>query len=64
MKLTKPIETGMDKFNRVVLDLEELEVKVNEEDKAVVLLNSLPKSLKNFKDTLKFGRDFLLLVLL
>ena len=59
MDESKPIENGIDEFNRVVLDLEELEVKIDEEDKAVVLLNSLPKSLKNFKDTLKFGRDVL-----
>ena len=56
---SKSIENGIDEFNIVVLDLEELEVKIDEEDKAVVLLNSLPKSLKNFKDTLKFGRDVL-----
>ena len=28
------------------------------------MLNSLPKSLKNFKDTLKFGRDVLIMNLI
>ena len=40
-----------------MLDLESLDIKVEDEDKAIILLNSLPKSLKHFKETLKYGRD-------
>ena len=54
---SKPIDDSLDEFNKLVLDLESLDVKVEDEDKAIILLNSLPKSLKNFKETLKYGRD-------
>ena len=30
---------------------------MEDEDKAIILLNSLPKSLKHVKETLKYGRD-------
>lgn len=62
MDESKTIEASMNEFNKTVLDLEELEVKIDEEDKAVILLNSLPKSLKNFKETLKYGRGPLQLI--
>ncbi|KAL8464324.1 hypothetical protein ACS0TY_034014 [Phlomoides rotata] len=47
----------LDDFNRSVDDLENLEVKLEDEDKALILLNALPKSLEGFKDTLLFGRQ-------
>lgn len=59
MDESKSIEAGLDEFIKTVLDLEQLEVKIDDEDKAVILLNSLPKSFKNFKETLKYGRDAL-----
>ncbi|KAL6345703.1 hypothetical protein AAG906_017443 [Vitis piasezkii] len=54
---SKPIDDALDEFNKLVLDLESLDFKVEDEDKAIILLNSLPKSLKHFKETLKCGRD-------
>lgn len=57
MDESKPIKVGLDKFYKAVLDLKELEVKINENDKVVILLNSLPKSLKNFEETLKCSRE-------
>lgn len=44
-----PIEERLDEFNKLVLDLENLDVKIDDEDKVVILLNSLPKSFMNFK---------------
>ena len=52
-----PIDDALDEFNKLVLDLESLDIKVEDEDKALILLNSLPKSLKHFKETLKYGSD-------
>ena len=54
---SKPIDDALDEFNKLVLDLKSLYIKVKDEDKAIILLNSLPKSLKHFKETLKYGKD-------
>ncbi|KAL8502473.1 hypothetical protein ACS0TY_021568 [Phlomoides rotata] len=44
-------------FNRYVDDLEDLDVKLEDDDKALMLLNALPRSLENFKDVVLFGRQ-------
>lgn len=38
------------------MDLENLDIKIDKEDKAMIILNFLPKSSKNFKETLKYSR--------
>ncbi|KHN31970.1 Retrovirus-related Pol polyprotein from transposon TNT 1-94, partial [Glycine soja] len=43
-------------FNKILDDLENIEVKLEEEDKALLLLNSLPKSFEPFKDAI-LGKD-------
>ncbi|KAL8506416.1 hypothetical protein ACS0TY_017338 [Phlomoides rotata] len=50
----------LDEFNKLVDDLENLDVKLEDEDKTLILLNALPKSLEGFKDTVMFGRQFAL----
>ncbi|PON57268.1 hypothetical protein PanWU01x14_175320, partial [Parasponia andersonii] len=57
MDETKSIEENLDDYTKLVLDLENLGIKVEDEDKAIILLNSLPKNLKNFKETLKYDRQ-------
>ncbi|PON44658.1 hypothetical protein PanWU01x14_265380, partial [Parasponia andersonii] len=54
---SKSIEDSLDDYDKLILDLENLDIKIDEEDKAVILLNSLPNSLKHFKETLKYGRE-------
>ena len=39
--------------------MESIEVKVEEEDQAIFLLNSLPKAYDNLRDTLKYGKESL-----
>ena len=53
------LQDHMYDFNRSCLDLDNIEVKYDDEDKALVLLHSLPKSYKIFVDILKHGRDSL-----
>lgn len=53
MKVTDQI----DEFIKILDDLENIEVTLEDEDKALILLNALPKSYENFKDAMIFGRE-------
>ncbi|KAL8493858.1 hypothetical protein ACS0TY_024865 [Phlomoides rotata] len=53
----KNLSEQLDTFNRYVDDLEDLDVKLEDDDKALMLLNALPRSLENFKDVVLFGRQ-------
>ena len=50
------IKDHIDEFNKVVLDLSNLDVKIDDEDQAVLLLCTLPSSYENFVDTIMFGK--------
>ena len=58
MKEGTPISNHLDEFNRIVLDLKNIECKVEDEDQALILLCSLPP-FKHFVDTTLngFGKD-------
>ena len=51
----------IDEFNKLCLDLENIDMNYDDEDKAFVLLHSLTKSYETFVDILKHGRDILTL---
>ncbi|KAL8548944.1 hypothetical protein ACS0TY_008000 [Phlomoides rotata] len=51
----KPLGEQLYEFLQVVDNLENLEVTLENEDNALMLLNALPKSMESFKDTLLFG---------
>ncbi|KAL8522551.1 hypothetical protein ACS0TY_012634 [Phlomoides rotata] len=53
----KDLNEQLDIFNRYIDDLEDLDVKMEDDDKALMLLNALPKSLDNFKDSVLFGNQ-------
>ncbi|KAL8509745.1 hypothetical protein ACS0TY_016815 [Phlomoides rotata] len=57
MSEDKNLSEQLDTFNRYVDDLEDLDVKLEDDDKALMLLNALPKSLENFKNDVLFGRQ-------
>jgi hypothetical protein len=54
-----PIKDHLDKFNRIILDLKNVDVKVEDEDQALILLRLLPTSHDYFVNTLLYKRDSL-----
>uniref|UniRef100_A0A803NT26 CCHC-type domain-containing protein n=1 Tax=Cannabis sativa TaxID=3483 RepID=A0A803NT26_CANSA len=62
MQPGKSVEDHMDYFNKIILDLENCDIKIESEDQAIIVLNSLPSDeYENFVDTMMFGRDSLTL---
>lgn len=55
----KSLEDHIDEFNKIVLDLENIEVEIDEEDRVIIFLSSLPHIYEHFVDTLMYGRDSL-----
>ncbi|KAK9073067.1 hypothetical protein SSX86_007389 [Deinandra increscens subsp. villosa] len=53
------MESHIDEFNKLALDLEIVYVTVDDEDKAIMFLSSLPSSYEHFVDTLMSRRDTL-----
>lgn len=47
----------MDEFTKILDDLENIEIKLEEEDKALIMLNSLPRSYENFRDAMLYGGE-------
>nr|GEW03181.1 retrovirus-related Pol polyprotein from transposon TNT 1-94 [Tanacetum cinerariifolium] len=50
MKLGTSVQDYLDEFNTILIDLENLDVDIDDEDKAVLLVISLPASYKHFKE--------------
>jgi hypothetical protein len=44
-------------FNQLVADLMKVDVKINDEDKAIILLCSLPRSYEHLVTTLTYGKE-------
>ncbi|GJY83147.1 retrovirus-related pol polyprotein from transposon TNT 1-94 [Tanacetum coccineum] len=57
----KKLSEHIDEFNKLVGDLANIDVKIDDEDQALMLLTSLPSSYDNFVETLFYGRETLTL---
>nr|GEW73531.1 retrovirus-related Pol polyprotein from transposon TNT 1-94 [Tanacetum cinerariifolium] len=57
----RKISEHTNEFNKIVLDLANIEVKFEDEDLTLLLLTSLPSSYEHFVDTLLYGREALTL---
>jgi len=57
MVKSKAIIEQLTKFNKILDDLENIEVNLEDEDKAILLLCALPRSYESFKDTMLYGKE-------
>jgi hypothetical protein len=49
------MQSHLNEFNSIIVDLESLDVKIDDEDKAILLVVSLPPSFKHFKEIMLYG---------
>ena len=61
MKDGTTLKDHVDEFNKLILDLENANIVLEDEDKALILLSSLLDSYEHFVDTLLYGRQRLTL---
>ena len=53
------LQQNMNAFNHIINDLARLDVKVEDEDKACILLCSLSSSYEHLVTTLMYGKDLI-----
>ncbi|GJZ18409.1 retrovirus-related pol polyprotein from transposon TNT 1-94 [Tanacetum coccineum] len=58
---SKKLSEHIDEFNKLIGDLANIDVDIDEKDQALMLLTSLPPSYDNFVETLLYGRESLTL---
>ncbi|KAK9078267.1 hypothetical protein SSX86_002324 [Deinandra increscens subsp. villosa] len=61
MSQGKSMTDHIDEFIKLVLDLENIDIKLDDEDKTLIFLTSLPQFYEHFVDTLLYGRESLTL---
>ena len=54
MQEGRSIEDQINEFNKIIDDLANVDVKIEDEDQAVTLLSSLPKSYEHFVDAMLY----------
>ena len=50
------ITSHLDNFDSIISDLSNIDVKMEDEDKALLLLCSQPSSFKHFRETMLYGK--------
>jgi hypothetical protein len=52
-----PLYDYLDEFNKILMDLKNIDIQVDDEDQALILLCSLPDLFDNFVNSMSYGRD-------
>ena len=58
----KVLAEQLNMFNKLIVDLENINVKIDDEDQGLLLLCALPRTHAHFKETLLYGRKSLTFV--
>ena len=53
------IKDHLDEFNKTIMNLKNIDIKIDDENLAIILMYSLSNSFKNFIETMLYGRDTL-----
>jgi len=53
----RPLKEHLDELNTILMDLKNVDVKMEDEDSALILLCSLPPSYENFVNSFIIGKD-------
>lgn len=61
MDPSKSLDENVDDLNKIVKELQNVGEKISDENLALISLNSLPKSFKDVKSAIMYGRDDLTL---
>jgi len=59
MSSEKEFSEQLDKFNKLIIDLQNIDVQIDDEDQVLLLLCSLPNIHYHFKETLLCDREIL-----
>ena len=54
---SKTVMEQLTEFNKILDDLENIEVQLEDEDKDILLLCALPRSFESFKDAMLYGKE-------
>ncbi|KAL5779253.1 hypothetical protein ACOSQ2_009990 [Xanthoceras sorbifolium] len=57
MNECKSLVDNVDEFKKLIQDLENMSIEMDDADQTAILLNSYSKPYENFVDTLKYGRQ-------
>lgn len=61
MEEGKEMRKHLDDFNKTILDLNAVGVKIKDEDRTIIILSSLPKMYEHFADTMLYGKQKLIM---